>query len=236
MGFGGDYGVYHSIYDDFYWMKHFGDPTFGYHVALARILGTIALRLDEADILPFNYDSYARAVQRNVTDLAARAARQPDEAGLLKPVEQASEQFTASATRATDALRMISTASVDPANAEKINQALPEVEQALLAPDGLVGRPWFKHTVYAPGSYAGYASEMMPGVTEALDRDDPVTLRQEADSLVVGIAARLGPTRRNRPPRPHHASLPPPRAISTVTTNVGPPISVLLCALCVSLP
>lgn len=187
LGFGGDYGVYHSIYDDFYWMKHFGDPTFGYHVALARILGTIALRLDEADILPFDYAAYASAIQRNVDNLAMRAARQPDEAGLLKPVEQASEQFAASATRATDALRMISSSSIDSANAEIIDRALPEVEQALLAPDGLVGRPWFKHTIYAPGSYAGYASEMMPGVTEALDRDDPVTLRREADSLSAAL-------------------------------------------------
>ena len=194
MGFGGDYGVYHSIYDDFYWMKHFGDPTFGYHVALARILGTIALRLDEADILPFDYPAYASAIERNVADLAARAARQQDEAALLKPVERASEQFTASAERAADALRGISTASVDPANAEKINEALPEVEQALLAPDGLAGRPWFKHTVFAPGSYAGYAAEVMPGVTEALDRDDLVTLRKEADSLSAALlraSARL---------------------------------------------
>ena len=187
MGFGGDYGVYHSVYDDFYWMKHFGDPTFAYHVALARILGTIALRLDEADILPFDYAAYASAVERNVADLEARAARQPDETALLQPVEQASAQFAASATRATDALRMISSASLDPANAEKINRALPEVEQALLSPEGLVGRPWFKHTIYAPGSYSGYASEIMPGVSEALDRDDPAVLRQEADSLSAAL-------------------------------------------------
>ena len=41
MGFGGDYGVYHSAYDSFYWMSHFGDPTFQYHVAAAQIWGTI---------------------------------------------------------------------------------------------------------------------------------------------------------------------------------------------------
>ena len=64
MGFGGDYGVYHSLYDDFYWMKHFGDPTFAYHAALARILGTMALRLDEADILPFDYPAYASEIAR----------------------------------------------------------------------------------------------------------------------------------------------------------------------------
>ena len=63
MGFGGDYGVYHSLYDDFYWMKHFGDPTFVYHATLARILGTVALRLDEADVLPFDYSAYASGNQ-----------------------------------------------------------------------------------------------------------------------------------------------------------------------------
>ena len=67
MAFGGDYGVYHSLYDDFYWMKHFGDPTFAYHAALARMLGTLALRLDEADILPFDYSAYATEIERAVT-------------------------------------------------------------------------------------------------------------------------------------------------------------------------
>jgi len=39
MGFGGDYGVYHSSYDSFYWMAHFGDPTFRYHVAAGTVVG-----------------------------------------------------------------------------------------------------------------------------------------------------------------------------------------------------
>jgi N-acetylated-alpha-linked acidic dipeptidase len=61
------------------------------------------------------------------------------------------------------------------------------VEQALLAQEGLAGRPWFKHTVYAPGSYAGYAAEALPGVSESLDRNDPATLRIEADSLAAAL-------------------------------------------------
>jgi len=194
MGFGGDYGVYHSIYDDFYWMKHFGDPTFAYHVALARILGTIALRLDEADILPFDYSNYASAVARNLADLQNRAMHQPEAAAILKPVGQASAQFTASAARAEDALRAISAAPSDPATEEKIDRELPQVEQALLAPDGLTGRPWFKHTIFAPGAYAGYSSQAMPGISQALDDSDMATLRREADSLSAALlraSARL---------------------------------------------
>jgi N-acetylated-alpha-linked acidic dipeptidase len=194
LGFGGQYGVYHSVYDDFYWMKHFGDPTFGYHVALARILGTIALRLDESDVLPFDYANYALSIDRNISDLASHVAQNPDEAAALKPVQQASAQFASSAARASDALRAISDAPLDPAATEKINRALPEVEQALLAPGGLTGRPWFKHTIFAPGLYAGYASESIPGITDALDRNDLAAFRREADSLSAALlraSARL---------------------------------------------
>ena len=59
MGFYGPYGVYHAMQDTFYWMEHFGDPTFRYHVAMTQIWGILALRLADADILPFDYAAYA---------------------------------------------------------------------------------------------------------------------------------------------------------------------------------
>ena len=49
MGFGGDYGVYHSAFDSFHWMARFGDPTFAYHVAAAQLWGTVAMRLADAE-------------------------------------------------------------------------------------------------------------------------------------------------------------------------------------------
>jgi N-acetylated-alpha-linked acidic dipeptidase len=192
IGFDGDYGVYHSLYDDFSWMKKFGDPTFAYHAALARVLGTLALRLDEADLLPFDYAAYASEIARAAADLASRAANQDAQAAILKPVFDASSQFSASATRASQALAAISSQSLDPAKAREINHALAGVEQALLSPDGLAGRPWFKHTVYAPGSYSGYAAEIMPGVSEALDRGDLPVLQREANSLAAALRRAAG--------------------------------------------
>jgi N-acetylated-alpha-linked acidic dipeptidase len=194
LGFGGDYGVYHSLYDDFYWMKHFGDPTFAYHVALARILGTIALRLDEADILPFDYSAYASEINRVQSDLVSRASQDGGGATTLKPVSEASAQLSASASRASLLLRGLGASPLGLAQMREINRALVSVEQGLLAQNGLAGRPWFKHTIYAPGSYAGYAAELMPGVSESLERKDPNTLRIEANSLAAALrraAARL---------------------------------------------
>jgi N-acetylated-alpha-linked acidic dipeptidase len=193
MGFTGDYGVYHSVYDDFYWMKHFGDPKFTYHPALARLLGTVALRLDEADILPFDFPAYALEIEHVTTDRIRRAVRDEDEQA-LEPALDAAAKLSISASRASQALQAVSGAPLDPAKASQINHAVAAVEQAFLAPDGLVGRPWFQHVLYAPGSYTGYSSVEEPGVTEALERNDSATLRQEADSLAAALtraSARL---------------------------------------------
>ncbi|MFZ3379163.1 MAG: M28 family metallopeptidase [Candidatus Acidiferrales bacterium] len=193
-GFVGDYGVYHSLYDDFFWMKMFGDPTFEYHATLAKVLGTLALRLDEADVLPFDYTAYAAAISRATNDMISRANQLGIQAATTQTVADASERLTVSAAHAADALRHAGNASFDSAQQTRINRDLVTVEQALLAPEGLVGRPWYKHTIYAPGSYAGYAAEVLPGVNEALDRDDAATFQQEAVSLTAALnraAARL---------------------------------------------
>src|ERR1700691_2482161 len=116
LGFTGDYGVYHSVYDDFYWMKHFGDPKFVYHPALARILGTIALRLDEADILPFDFPAYAQEIEHITTNRIRRAVRDEDEQA-LEPALDAAATLSISALRASQALAAVSGAPLDPAQA-----------------------------------------------------------------------------------------------------------------------
>ncbi|HEY6442567.1 MAG TPA: M28 family metallopeptidase [Candidatus Acidoferrales bacterium] len=193
VSFAGDYGVYHSLYDDFYWMKHFGDPTFAYHAALARILGTLALRLDEADILPYDYASYASEIEHRATDRITHATSASDQ-DIMEPILDAAAKLTISATNASQALAIISDAAIDPAKSEEINRALAAVEQGLLDPDGLAGRPWFKHTIYAPGSYTGYAAEVLPGITEALAHGDSARLKRESEGLAAALlraAARL---------------------------------------------
>src|SRR4029453_11703476 len=74
MGFGGDYGVYHSAYDSFNWMTKFGDPDFNYHVTAAQLWGTVAMRLADADWLSFDYTDYATQIRDFFTE-AMRLAR-----------------------------------------------------------------------------------------------------------------------------------------------------------------
>ncbi len=186
MGFVGDYGVYHSLYDDFFWMKTFGDPTFAYHATLAKMLGTVTLRLDEADVLPFDYPTYAWEISRATNGVVTRA----QEAGIsddkLKAVIDASAQLTNSATRVSAVLQKAH-GTMTPVVEARVNRELARVEQSLLEPAGLTNRPWYKHTIYAPGSYAGYSAELLPGITEALDEMDRAAIDREAQSVAAAL-------------------------------------------------
>jgi N-acetylated-alpha-linked acidic dipeptidase len=77
-----------------------------------------------------------------------RAARAYDDAY----AEAASKGFSLSAARLT-----------------QINQTLMGMEQALTSDQGLPGRPWFRHLIYAPGLYTGYGAKTIPGVREAIE-------------------------------------------------------------------
>jgi N-acetylated-alpha-linked acidic dipeptidase len=187
VGFVGDYGVYHSLYDDFYWMKKFGDPEFKYHATLAKVLGTMALRLDEADVLPFDYGAYSAEISRATQELQKRAGEQGINTADVKPVVDAASQLSESSAKLAHALQSGGGLSIDAAYQSRLNRDLATVDQSLLDPDGLRGRTWYKHTIYAPGSYAGYSAEVLPGPSEALDRKDAATFEIESKALAAAL-------------------------------------------------
>ncbi len=195
LGFSGEYGVYHSLYDDFSWMKKFGDPGFLYHPTMARIAGILLLRLADADVPAFDFAEYGAEVAKYVDELevAARSAVQGNGRSEVKApvdlaaVREAEAAFRASARRVQDVLADFVASSPDTARAAQVSRALVLVEQELLAPQGLVGRPWYRHTIFAPGTYAGYAAVRLPGVREALDRKDWETARKEAATLAEAL-------------------------------------------------
>ena len=82
IGFGGEAngGIYHSIYDDFYWYTHFGDPEFVYERALSQLGGTMVMRMADADLLPFDPSSSADTVRRYVGELKTELKDKQDKA------------------------------------------------------------------------------------------------------------------------------------------------------------
>ncbi|MGD0498768.1 MAG: transferrin receptor-like dimerization domain-containing protein [Bryobacteraceae bacterium] len=81
LGYGGEDGggIYHSIYDDFYWYTHFSDTDFAYGRALAQTAGEAVMRLAGADLLPFDFDDFADTVKRYVTEVEKLARDKRDQ-------------------------------------------------------------------------------------------------------------------------------------------------------------
>ena len=196
MGFGGDYGVYHSAYDSFYWMTHFGDPTFGYHVTAARLWGTTAMRLADASVLPFDYTAYADQI-REFFDESLKLAKRRNLAGTLdeEAMNDALKDFTQQAARVERA-RASSTNEGPSRKLQRLNDALIMVERALTDSRGLKGRPWYRHQIYAPGTYTGYASQPLPDFRQALE-DRNSTSAKEGLARIVEALERASDILRN---------------------------------------
>ncbi len=169
---GGEGGVYHSIYDSFYWYTHFADTTFVYGRALSQLDGTAVMRLADAQILPFEFTDLAETIGRYVEELDKLAKK--DGKVDLGPLKDAQLNLMKSAQRYEQAYRQAAaTGSVfrEPTAAlHMLNRRLYQSERMLAAPEGLPRRPWFRHQLYAPGFYTGYGVKTIPYVREAIEQ------------------------------------------------------------------
>ena len=187
MSFGGDYGVYHSAYDSFYWMTRFGDPDFKYHVAAAQIWGTVALRLADATALPFDYTDYAAQLRGFVRDTVTLSNRKLlrasfDERSLLKTIDDFEDE-----ARKIQKKRQDESLSVE--KLRRLNDSLIQTERAFIDQRGLRGRTWFQHQIYAPGFYTGYAALPLPDLRQAIE-DGRLADAAEAAARINGAIER----------------------------------------------
>ncbi len=192
MGFGGDYGVYHSAYDSFYWMSHFGDPGFQYHVAAAQLWGTIAMRLADADGLSFDYTDYANQVRDYFNESVLLAKRRNLESAIdEKPMNDAVKNFTDEAARVEkERQKLVAESEKSSASAAKLrhlNDALIAAERAFIDDRGLLGRPWYRHEIYAPGIFTGYAAQPLTDFRQALDDRNTTNAKEGLDRIVAAI-------------------------------------------------
>jgi N-acetylated-alpha-linked acidic dipeptidase len=180
IGSTGPYGVYHSVFDNFQWFKKFADPTFVYEQQMARFYGIEAIRMADADVLPFDYEEYGKEISAYL-DAAKKKAdgrfgkQSPSFAGAA----EAAKRLEDVGARALEQQKRPS------ADSAKLNQALRATERALLLPQGLPNRPWYRHAIYAPGQYTGYAAVVIPGVNEAIDRGDVEVAKEQLLALTT---------------------------------------------------
>ena len=180
IGSEGPYGVYHSAFDNYNWFIKFADPTFVYEQQQARVFGLEILHMADADVLPYDYDLYGKEIISYLNSAQKRASKSDLKLDFTASLA-AAQRFSAagSAIRARQ--------STPTANPAALNQSLRAAETALLNPTGLPDRGWYKHTIYAPGEYTGYAAVVIPGVNEAIDGANSTRAQTQLSALTEAL-------------------------------------------------
>lgn len=213
----GDGGEYHSVYDSYDHYKRFKDPTFEYGTALSKTAGRATLRLANAELLPFDFKIFHRTVSGYLTEVMTLLenmrestevenqmilekryvyAKDPKEKYIVpKPkdavmflnfsnlqnalmkLEKASAKFSELYTSTTKPI----------INQIKFNKIIFQLEQSLLSETGLPRRPWYKHTIYAPGFYTGYGVKTLPGIREAIEQRNYNEAQQQIEIAAQSI-------------------------------------------------
>ncbi|MDE1155647.1 MAG: M28 family metallopeptidase [Acidobacteriaceae bacterium] len=185
VGSRGPYGVYHSVFDNYNWFIKNADPHFLYEQEMARVFGLEILHMADADVLPYDYRLYGHDVLGYVAVQQKRA----DHAGLTlnwTDLDAAAKHFSEAGIAAYQVQTQASK-SYTPAERAKLNKALRDAESALLNEKGLPKRPFYRHTIYAPGEFTGYAAVVIPGVTEGIDAKDTARTQEQIDALAAAL-------------------------------------------------
>lgn len=181
------YGVYHSVYDSYHWVATQADPTFGYHKAMAQIWGLMALQLSTEEVLPLDHTHQAKALKQY---LAHVKQLDPHELLQFAGLRRAIEKYERATTSVRTQIQNQGTCSAE------INERLGFTERFFLHPKGLPQRKWYKHVLQSPGLYLGYAAEVFPGITQAINDHNLPTAQSEINHAAwcgkcVSMSARL---------------------------------------------
>uniref|UniRef100_A0A060T6Z2 ARAD1B23584p n=1 Tax=Blastobotrys adeninivorans TaxID=409370 RepID=A0A060T6Z2_BLAAD len=196
MGFGpgGNDSVYqyHSNYDSFHWMDTYGDPEWKFHTTVAKLWGLLTITLSEQEVIPFKATEYGQSLADYVDGLQDKLEAVATEE-IVRVYGQLKDSITSFIDKAKEFDAYTSRLQNEYSHDypwyrfyKKItllfqikiaNFKLFKIERQFVYEGGLDGRPWFKHVVYAPDRYKGYAGVLLPGLSEAIQ-----------DSNIEGIA------------------------------------------------
>jgi N-acetylated-alpha-linked acidic dipeptidase len=190
FGFGSKSAIYHyhSNYDSFDWMEKYGDPGFQYHATISQLWALVAAKLVETPVIQLNATEYAMGVRRYVDSVKhkAKAASNMKLDDAFAELDDAISHFRFTTTLHDGvAAQLLDDVYHNDIPwwkwwekvklfyaVRQVNTKYKLLERRFLYPEGLDGRPWFKHVVFAPGKWTGYSGATFPGIVEAIDDGD----------------------------------------------------------------
>ncbi len=177
IGFSGSAPVYHSVYDTFTWFARFADPTWQLGPALTELDGLVALRLANADLLPFDFESFAEDSSRHLAVTERLAGTSFRHARI-----QLRALLNASARLAKVRRRALESSTAAGRSFAAANTELIRVERLFVVEEGLPFGAWYRSLFASPDPTSGYAPWMYPGLRWAAEQNS-IELLEEWEAV-----------------------------------------------------
>lgn len=192
------YGTYHTNYDSRAYVERIADPGFRQGVLMAQVLGTMALRMSEAEVLPFRFSHYA-AKLLDAVDAAAGWSREAGVAMDAAPLRERAEAVRVAAAALEQAIDTALASNGVPASSRAaLNDRLSRMEQTLADDDGAADTKWYRHVFYGWNIYSLYDGQPFPGLAEAFRLQDAGRVAHERGRIERALdrmLAELGAAR-----------------------------------------
>lgn len=186
--------VYHSAYDDLAWYERFADGSYTFGPTLARLDGVLALRLAQADLLPYDVGAYAPDLRAHLSELAQRAQTLNVAAPLDGLTTLADELAVAAEHLVAAQAQALAKGALTAKAALAVNQGLSGLEKALLRPEGLQTSGWTRSLWAGEDPFSGYAAWMLPGLRYEIETQSAAGLAQWVgvyEAALRELAARM---------------------------------------------
>jgi N-acetylated-alpha-linked acidic dipeptidase len=188
-GFGGSGGVYHSAYDTYRWMSRFGDPGYRNHARTAQLTAVLAMRLANAEVLPYDVSGLAGRLDSLWVPLRTMAVAETGASDDdLAPLDRAVDELRAAGGELARARERYLAGRVDGSTSARANRILIGIERGLGREPGPFGNGAVRSLTFASDPRNGYATLALPGVATAVREGSRERVRNE----VLDLAHRLG--------------------------------------------
>ncbi|OAL17444.1 hypothetical protein AYO22_11667 [Fonsecaea multimorphosa] len=174
---------YHSNYDSFHWMDSYGDNGWHYHATVAKIIALLTAQLSETPVLSLSAQDYAKGLSVYLDDVKERSKPHLEGSSFsFRALDNATAEFGKAATKFDEYTTDLTKKLAEDVpwwdwwkkvrlfyEVRNANEKYKTLERQFLFAGGLDNRSWFKHVVFAPGRWTGYAGATYPGLVESFE-------------------------------------------------------------------
>lgn len=163
VGMGGP-TMYHSAYDNFHWYETVGEPDFVAGPTVAKIMGIMALRMANADVLPYNVERYGNDLVLHLATAEKEVKSYAPSFSAKAMIDQAAILQKNGAMYQQLVREKLNSKGLNAKALQPINRTLLSLERSFIDEKGMAYGAWFRSLYASSDPYSGYASWMLPGL------------------------------------------------------------------------